>query len=43
MGKGRFLQFFNKSNAFYAYFAKIDILKQAHQLKAFEKQSKRTK
>jgi len=42
---GRFLQFFNENNAhFYAYFGQNSYFKAiTHQLKTFEKQSKRTK
>jgi len=41
---GRFLQFFNKNNTFLCNFGQNSYLKAiTHQLKAFEKQSKRTK
>jgi len=41
---GQFLQFFNKNDAFYAYFGQNSHFKAiTHQLQAFEMHSKRTK
>jgi len=41
---GRFLQFLNKNNAFYAYSCQTSYFKSiTGQVKAFEKQSERTK
>jgi len=42
LSAGQFGNFLMKITHFYAYLGQNNILKQTHQLKAFEKQSKRT-